>query len=343
VQLEIEALGHGYDGTPVLRGLDLALDPGEIGCLLGPSGCGKSTVLRCVAGFERPRQGRVRLAGRTVVGAGTWVPPEARGIGMVFQDHALFPHLDVHANVAFGLHRLPRVERRARADRMLETMGLQVLATRRIHELSGGQAQRVALARALAPAPALLLLDEPFAALDVDLRERLNLETRAILKAAGATALVVTHDQHEAFAIADRVGVLHDGALVQWDTPYAVYHRPATRFVADFVGEGAFLHGTVRADGGVDTELGTLAARVAGPAGRQVELLLRPDDVVHDDASAISARVVRRVFRGAEFLYTVALPSGSELLALVPSHHDHPLGQLIGIRLDVEHVVAFPA
>lgn len=343
MQLVIEALDHDYGTQRVLRGVDLALATGEIGCLLGPSGCGKTTVLRCVAGFERPTRGRISLADRVVVDATTWVAPEARGVGMVFQEHALFPHLDVLGNVAFGLHHLPRAARAARAREMLAAVGLPEFAARAPEQLSGGQAQRVALARALAPEPAVLLLDEPFAALDRDLRERLNLETRALLKARGCTALVVTHDQHEAFAIADRVGVLQDGRLVQWDTPYALYHRPATRFVADFVGEGVFLPGTLRSDGGVDTELGVFGVACATAPGSRVEVLLRPDDVRHDDASPTTARVVRRVFRGAEFLYTLALPSGQEILALVPSHHDHAPGQAIGIRLELDHVVAFPA
>jgi iron(III) transport system ATP-binding protein len=211
------------------------------------------------------------------------------------------------------------------------------------HELSGGQQQRVALARALAPRPHLLLLDEPFSNLDVELRERLSLEVRAILKETGTAAILVTHDQHEAFAVADVVGIMHAGCIEQWDTPYNLYHRPATRHVADFVGQGVFLPGRVLGAASVDIELGTLGCRlpqdVAGD--ETVDILLRPDDIMHDDAAPLQAEVVAKAFRGAEFLYTLQLPSGARVLSLVPSHHNHAIGEMIGIRLDVDHVVAF--
>jgi iron(III) transport system ATP-binding protein len=207
------------------------------------------------------------------------------------------------------------------------------------HEISGGQQQRVALARALAPRPELLLLDEPFSNLDVDLRERLSLELREIIKASGATAVLVTHDQQEAFAIADQVGILHDGRIQQWDSAYNLYHRPANRFVADFIGQGVFLPARELDGGGLEIELGTLQG--GSSDGKPVEVLLRPDDVVHDDAAPTQAEVVHKAFRGAEILYTLKLASGRKVLALVPSHHNHALGERIGIRLDVDHVVAF--
>jgi iron(III) transport system ATP-binding protein len=204
--------------------------------------------------------------------------------------------------------------------------------------------QRIALARALAPRPQLLLLDEPFSNLDVDLRERLSIEVRSILKSVGTTALLVTHDQHEAFAMADYVGVMHDGAIEQWDTAYNLYHRPATRFVADFVGEGVLIQATANASDRIDTVLGTLRHRpdCEIKPGQAISLLLRPDDVVHDDASALKAEVVKKTFRGAEFLYTLKLADGNQVLSLVPSHHNHAIGEQIGIKLDVDHVVAFP-
>lgn len=214
----------------VLDGLGFALAPGEIGCLLGASGCGKSTALRAIAGFVRPERGTVRIGDRTVVGPGAWVVPEARSTGVVFQDYALFPHLDIAANVAFGLRGRSAPEREARVDEMLHLVGLDGMRRRFPHELSGGQQQRVALARALAPAPSLLLLDEPFSSLDPELRERLALELRELLKAAAITTLLVTHDQHEAFAMADSVGVMIDGRIAQWDTPTgSITARPRAR------------------------------------------------------------------------------------------------------------------
>jgi iron(III) transport system ATP-binding protein len=262
---------------------------------------------------------------------------------MVFQDYALFPHLNVRDNIAFGLHRLSGAARDKRAREMLEAVGLTEHEQQFPHQLSGGQQQRVALARALAPEPALVLLDEPFSSLDVELRERLGGEVRGLLKKLNATALLVTHDQQEAFAVADVVGVMREGKLEQWDSPYELYHRPATRFVADFVGQGVFVPGEVIGPATVRTEIGVMRAN--GHAqfnlGQPVDLLLRPDDVIHDDASELRAEVCQRAFRGAEFLYTLRMPSGTELLSLVPSHHNHSIGELIGIRIEPDHVVAF--
>jgi iron(III) transport system ATP-binding protein len=349
-QLEVQGLHHGYNGSEVVRGLDFALPRGAIGCLLGPSGCGKTTVLRCIAGFEAIRAGSIRLNGVLVSGPGAMVPPERRHIGMVFQDYALFPHLTVARNIAFALQALPAAARTARVRELAELTGLTEALRSFPHELSGGQQQRVALARALAPRPELLLLDEPFSNLDVDLRERLSLEVREIIKASGATAVLVTHDQHEAFAVADEIGVMHEGRIVQWDSAYNLYHRPANRFVADFVGQGVFLPAKVLNSREVEFELGTLRGDIPNACqigcdacgrGCLTDILLRPDDVVHDDASELKAEVLHKAFRGAEILYTLRLASGRKVLALVPSHHNHALGERIGIRLDVDHVVAF--
>jgi iron(III) transport system ATP-binding protein len=344
LSVDVRDLGHTYGTQRVIRGLSFTLAPGTIGCLLGASGCGKTTVLRCLAGFEPVREGEILLAGRSVSRPGVRVAPEHRGIGMVFQDYALFPHLDVERNVAFGLAHLPADTARHRAGEMLALVGLEAQARVYPHELSGGQQQRVALARALAPAPGLLLLDEPFSNLDVDLRERLSLEVRTILKATGTTAILVTHDQQEAFVLADEIGVMREGTIAQWDNPYNLYHRPANRFVADFVGQGVFLRGIAREDGRLESELGELAGDGVGAApGSQMDLLLRPDDIVHDDASPWRAEVATKAFRGAEFLYTLKLASGTHVMSLVPSHHNHAIGELIGIRLAIDHVVAFPA
>jgi iron(III) transport system ATP-binding protein len=349
-QLEVQGLTHGYNGTEVVRELSFVLPRGAIGCLLGPSGCGKTTVLRCIAGFEAIRGGSIRLNGKLVSGPGVMVPPERRRVGMVFQEYALFPHLPVAGNIGFGLDALAQAAREARVRELAALVGLTEVLAKFPHELSGGQQQRVALARALAPSPELLLLDEPFSNLDVDLRERLSLEVREIIKASGATAVLVTHDQHEAFAMADEIGVMHAGRIEQWDSAYNLYHRPASRFVADFVGQGVFLPARVLNARAVEIELGVLEGDI--PNGCQVgcdacgkgcmaDVLLRPDDIVHDDNAATQAEVTHKAFRGAEILYTLKLASGRKVLALVPSHHNHALGERIGIRLDVDHVVAF--
>jgi iron(III) transport system ATP-binding protein len=348
--LDLRDVSHAYDSHAVVRGLNFSLERGSIGCLLGPSGCGKTTVLRLIAGFEPVQHGQLRIDGVPVGAPRLHVPAEKRRIGMVFQDYALFPHLTVADNVSFGLRHLSAGQRASRVEELLGTIGLAGQGERFPHELSGGQQQRVALARALAPNPKLLLLDEPFSNLDVDLRERLSHEVRDIIKAAGITAVLVTHDQHEAFAIADEIGIMAEGRIQQWDTPYNLYHRPANRFVADFVGQGVFVRGVVRDARHVEVELGMLDSSVPVECGIgcascnqhcTVDVLLRPDDVVHDDASALKAEVTHKAFRGAEILYTLQLASGANVLSLVPSHHNHAIGEQIGIRLDVDHVVAF--
>lgn len=343
-RVEIVGVSHAYDGRRVLNELSFRVEGGMIGCLLGSSGCGKTTVLRCIAGFEPVVSGEIRLNGIVMSRPGLTTPPERRRIGMVFQDYALFPHLTVARNIAFGLHDMTEGERSARVSELLETVGLTPVVNHYPHELSGGQQQRVALARALAPRPELMLLDEPFSNLDVEMRERLSLEVREILKQQNTTAILVTHDQNEAFNIADEIGVMYSGSIEQWDTPYRIYHEPASRFVADFVGQGLFLPGTVTGNHTIKLELGVLDAPLQRPLprGTIVDVLIRPDDILHDDASPLQAQVLHKAFRGAEFLYTLQLPGGGRVLSLVPSHHNHAIGEKIGIRLEIDHVVAFP-
>jgi iron(III) transport system ATP-binding protein len=350
--LDVSQLGVRYAGSsnPAVDSVSFSLQAGEIGVLIGPSGCGKTTLLRAVAGLERAQAGTIRLAKQIVSSPTAHVPAESRRIGMVFQDYALFPHLNSAQNVAFGLTHLPPAQREQRVNEVLDLVGLGDIRKRFPHELSGGQQQRVALARALAPGPRLLLLDEPFSNLDVEMRERLAHEVRGILKAAGATALFVTHDQLEAFAIGDRIGVMHEGRLHQWDDAYALYHRPATRFVADFIGHGVFTQARIEHRGDhvvVHTVLGDLMDIQECPlpsayAEGLCDVLLRADDIVHDDHAPVKAEILRKAFRGSEFLYTLRLLTGETVVAKVPSHHDHALGEWIGIRAEVDHVVTFP-
>lgn len=340
--LSLQGIHKRYGPTPVLQDVALELEAGEIGCVLGPSGCGKTTLLRLIAGFEAPDAGSIRSGDTRLADQHHLLRPEQRRIGMVFQDHALLPHLSVAGNVGFGLRHLDKRTREQRITWALELVGLGAFAQAYPHALSGGQAQRVALARSLAPEPQMILLDEPFSNLDTELRERLSQEVRDILKTAGMTALMVTHDQLEAFAIADRIAVMSGGQVQQWDTPYNLYHRPANRFVARFVGEGVLLPGRPIGSDGVDTELGRLRGERIGAASESVDVLLRPDDIIHDDASPQQAVVRRKAFRGAQILYTLELPSGARVLSLIPSHHNHRVGEPIGIRMATDHVVVFP-
>jgi iron(III) transport system ATP-binding protein len=348
--LVLEALTLSYRSRSVtqrvVQDLSIEVNKGEIVSLLGPSGCGKTTVLRAIAGFHPLQSGRIVLMQREVSSPTVHVPPERRKIGMVFQDYALFPHLDVAGNVGFGLHAMAAAERQHRVAELLHLVGMAELAHRSPHELSGGQQQRVALARALAPRPELLLMDEPFSNLDVELRERLAIEVRDLLKETGTTAIIVTHDQHEAFAVADRIAVLAEGGLQQWGTAMDLYHRPVNRFVAGFIGEGVMLAGVVDAEGYLINALGKFPCELSDvplKAGDRAEMLVRPDDIQHDDDSPLKARVVSKAFRGAQFLYTIALPTGQHLVSLVPSHHDHAIDELIGIRMEIDHVIFFPS
>ena len=341
--LEIKDLDKRYGDKTVLNRLSFSLKIGDVACLLGSSGSGKTTVLRTLAGFDQPDAGSIVLCERTLNDAKTHVAAHERNIGMVFQDHALFPHLTVADNVAFGLGLWSRDEQKQRVTQLLDLIHLSAYAHAYPHELSGGQQQRVALARSLAPRPQLLLLDEPFSSLDVELRERLSREVRDILKHEGVTALVVTHDQQEAFAMADYVGVMHEGRIEQWDAPYTLYHEPKTRYVADFIGQGVFVKGVAESDTCVDLEMGHYCGTKAHgfAAGEELHVLIRPDDMVHDDAAQQTAVVKSKVFRGTDFIYTLMLSSGQEVLAQVPSHHRHGVGEAIGVYLDLDHLIAF--
>ena len=343
-KLDVEKLDAGYEDLQVLNQISFSLRPGEIGCVLGPSGCGKTTVLRAVAGFEPAWRGRILIDDTVVSSRKFNLPPEKRNIGMVFQDFALFPHLRVEDNVRFGLKGLNRREQQTRIQEMLAIVGMPAYAQAYPHQLSGGQQQRIALARALAPRPRILLLDEPFSNMDVELREQLAREVRSILKQENNTAMLVTHDQNEAFAMADQICVMNEGRILQQGSGYDLYHKPTNRFVADFIGQGVIIPATVENPTTVKTDLGVIQgnSRIEAETGAMVDILIRPDDVIHDDESEDSAIVVEKAFRGADFLYFLRMDSGIEVMCLAPSHHNHKINERIGIRLNVDHLVIFP-
>lgn len=342
-QLELEHISVDLDGTRIIDDVSFTLASGDIGCLLGPSGCGKTTLLRAIGGFEGLSQGSLKIAGKTVASIKKQATPEQRRIGMVFQDLALFPHMTVRKNVGFGISNQPRKAIDERVHELLDLVGMQGLADSYPHQLSGGQQQRVALIRAMAPRPPVLLLDEPFSSQDTERRVQLAHEVREILKRDGVTAILVTHDQFEAFAIADHIGVVANGKLRQWDNAYNLYHTPADRFVADFVGEGVFLCGNTLEDNVIQTELGVINGELSAEVqpGTLIELLVRPDDILHDDNSPNKATVIARDFRGADHLYTLKMPGNTRLLCLAKSHHNHEVGEQFGIRLQLDHLVIF--
>ncbi len=351
-ELQLCDVGVTYGKTEAVKDITLLIEHGQLACLLGPSGCGKTTLLRAIAGFESLSSGTIQLGPDIISNKTNTLPPEQRKIGMVFQDFALFPHLDLAGNIAFGIRKQGRKQRQQRISELLELVDLSGYEKRYPHELSGGQQQRIALARALAPKPKLLLLDEPFASQDMELREMLAREVRQILKQEQVTAVLVTHDQHEAFAMADVIGVMQQGRIQQWDTAYNLYHQPLNPFVADFIGEGSIIDGEVIDRNTVSTVLGEANGKVPleCKAGHPVAVLIRPDDVVisadavdsalHESVqSGMQAVITAKLFRGSHFLYQLKLADGTRISALAPSHQDYPLGVPVSFTLDMRHLV----
>ena len=339
--LELRHVSCAYEtGRPAVQEISFAAREGEILCLLGPSGCGKTTILRAIAGFEPVRSGQLFLSGQLVSSPDVMIPTENRHVGMVFQEYALFPHLRVQDNIAFGLHHLARSERTPRVQEMLRLTGLEGFERRYPHELSGGQQQRVALARALVQNPVVLLLDEPFSNLDPDMAGRMRQELHDLLRRTKTTTVLVTHDHDEAFAMADRIAVLNQGRLEQLDTPEMMYHMPATPFVADFVGQADFIPGTV-SHGMVYTELGEFPDTIECADGTNVVVMIRPDDIHLVPTEGASARVLSRQFHGSENLYTVSLPSGQIVHSSQGSTSVYQAGTTVELRVMATHTVLF--
>ncbi|MCG8464316.1 MAG: ABC transporter ATP-binding protein [Xanthomonadales bacterium] len=365
--LNVQQLGLSYGDLHVFNDVCFALESGEIGCLLGPSGCGKTSLLRAIAGFEQAHSGHIDIAGETVAGPQCWQAPEQRQVGMVFQDFALFPHLTVAANIAFGLEQnkakqgefASKAQREARVTQLLELVNLSQYANAYPHQLSGGQQQRIALARALAPKPALLLLDEPFSSIDTELREQLAVQIRAILKAEQTAAILVTHDQQEAFTIADRIGVMRDGRLRQWALAAEIYRRPADRVIAEFIGRGVFIDGIMSDARHAQTALGELPVDYVAAAvdaetsadearsGQAVQVLIRPQQLSVNTDDGVLAQVEQTRFRGAvsDYHLRVEHEAGAQhLICEMPTrsqgseHHS----QQLKVRFNDRQALAYP-
>ncbi|GGK76721.1 ABC transporter ATP-binding protein [Amphritea balenae] len=342
--LQLQSLSCGYENTLITEQLDLTLAAGEIACLLGPSGCGKTTVLRAIAGFSPVLSGAIIKDGQPVSTPVFTLPPEQREIGVVFQDYALFPHLSVFDNIAFGLQGKSRAEKQRAVTELLQLVELPDLSDRYPHELSGGQQQRVALARALAPRPKLLLMDEPFSNLDTDLRRQLALEVRGILKDQGIAAIMVTHDQEEAFAISDKIGILADRKLQQWGTPPELYYHPVNPQVAGFVGKGELYNGECLNETTVKTELGTIefAEPFGASEGKKLSLFIRPADIrpsiEHGD---VMARIEQKEFLGCSVVYQLSLPSGRQIEAEIYEPLMLDVGAEVSLHVAAHRPIAF--
>ncbi len=337
----LRGVSKSYGSTAIIRDVSFEMRQGEILALLGPSGSGKTTILRLIAGFEQLDKGEIFIQQTLTASLHLSIAPERRSVGMMFQDYALFPHMTVAKNVRYGLKGMDRRQQEKVLAGMLTLVGMEGYGGRYPHQLSGGEQQRIALARALAPCPAALLLDEPFSNLDADMRSRMRLEVLSILQRANTTTILVTHDQEEAFTLADRVGVLKEGRLEQLDTPESLYHRPRTPFVARFVGQADFL-AAVAKNGRVETELGHFS--VEGPIPPLgLRVMIRPDDIdfIPDDRG--EAVIISREFLGSENLYSIRLRSGQMVRSSRPSMAIYRVDQKVSVQANLNHVVIFPS
>ena len=339
-RIELKHVSKSFGDVKAVNDLSFPVEKGRIFAFLGPSGCGKTTALRLIAGVDEPDSGEILIDGELVAGGGIFITPNKRNVGMVFQGYALFPHLKVKDNIAYGLTASDRKDREKIVDGMLEFVGLEGLGDRFPHQLSGGQQQRVALARALAPCPVVILLDEPLSNLDADMRTQMRDELLNILKKAHSTAILVTHDQAEAFSMADCVAVLNEGRIEQIGTPEDIYHSPSTRFVANFVGQADFIDGTVE-DAGIATELGVFPNNTGLAQGTDVELMIRPDDITFTVDDTAKAVVEAQEFRGSENVYTLLLASGKRVHSSRPSTVLVGKGTQVSVKATPTHIVAF--
>ena len=328
----------------VLSNINFHIDDSEIGCILGPSGCGKTSLLRAIAGFESISSGSILKDGVCITNSLENTPVANRNMGMVFQDYALFPNMDVKSNIAFGLKNSTELEKDNRVNYLLDLVNLVDCKNKYPHELSGGEQQRIALVRALAPSPDIILMDEPFSNIDQDIKEELVSDVRLLLKELAITSIIVTHDQNEAFNLADKVAIMNNGTIQQVGIPYDIYHKPVNKFVANFIGLGTFLPLKKNNKGDFEIPLGPLDNnRIKNELTKfdNLEMLIRPDDIIHNDLSMKKAKILEKQFRGAEFLYKLLYNNEHQILCYAPSHHNHEIGELIGIELDIQHYVIF--
>jgi len=342
MKLEIENISLNLDNDRILDNLSLTVKEEEIISIIGPSASGKSSLLRVIAGFENISSGKMKLNGQTVDDTSTIIEPQERNIGIIFQDLALFPHLNCAENITFGISELSSKEKTKRLDRLEKVLGIIEISKKYPHEISGGQQQRVAIARALAPQPEILLLDEPFSALDENLKEKLLADLKILLKEEKITTIVITHNIKEAFQISDKIAFLSNKKIIQFDSAYNIYHKPLTREIANFCGIGSFINGEIIDKNHVETSLGKhFGDTTSYEIGSSIDILIRPDDIIHDDDSTKSARVIEKNFHGSDFLYKLKLNSGENIFCYTPSHHDHSLNEVIGIKSEMDHLILF--
>ena len=342
MKLQIENVSLSIEGDSILENLNLNVDEHEILSIIGPSASGKSSLLRMIAGFENINSGKIKLNNSIVDDMVTKVEPQKRNIGIIFQDLALFPHLNCKDNILFGISKNCIDQKLNRLDRLASLLGISQILESFPHEISGGQQQRVAIARALAPKPEILLLDEPFSALDEELKDTLISDVKKLLKEEKITTIVITHNIKEAFQLSDKIAFLDNKKIMQCDTAYNLYHKPLTKEIAQFCGIGSFINGSVVDMNHVSTNLGNLFGDTSKfSPGSKVIVMIRPDDIIHDDDSTQSAKVIEKIFHGSDFLYKLELTKDETVFCYASSHHNHAINEVIGIKPEIDHLIIF--
>tara|TARA_Y100000389_G_C17460712_1_gene521413 strand:+ start:848 stop:1897 length:1050 start_codon:yes stop_codon:yes gene_type:complete len=341
-KLQIESVKIVLENTTILNDINFAIKSGEIVSLMGSSASGKTSLIRSIAGYQNIASGVIKIDNNIVDNTKIFIGVDKRNTGVIFQDLALFPHLTVRENIIFGLYKKTQQDKNNRAAQLEDMLNISSITNRYPHQISGGQQQRVAIARAIAPKPTILLLDEPFSALDEELKESLMNDIKYILKKEATTAILITHNPKEAFTMSDKIAFLSDGKICQYDTPYNIYHKPLSKEIANFFGITSFLKATIKDTNHIETVLGTIFGNTEKfKKGEDVYLLIRPDDIIHDDNSTESARVVDKIFYGSDFLYKLELKDKQKIYCYTPSHHNHSINENIGIKPVIDHLILF--
>ena len=341
-KLNLQSVKIALDSKVILDDVNLKIDTGEIVSLMGSSASGKTSLIRSIAGFHNISSGTIQIDGQVVDDSIRRSDVAMRNVGVIFQDLALFPHLTVRENICFGLNNIDSTQQQKRAKKLEDLLSIENITNRYPNQISGGQQQRVAIARAVAPKPNLLLLDEPFSALDYELKDNLMSDIMKLIKSENITAILITHSAEEAFKMSDKIAFISNNTITQFANPYDIYHRPASKEIANFFGISSYIKAKITDSSHIKCILGDFVGMVDQyNKDAKVDLLIRPDDIIHDDDSLFSAKVTEKTFRGSDFLYELELKDGQKIFCFAPSHHNHQVNEVIGIKLDLDHLVIF--
>ena len=341
-KLNLQSVKIALDSKVILDDVNLKIDTGEIVSLMGSSASGKTSLIRSIAGFHNISSGTIQIDGQVVDDSIRRSDVAMRNVGVIFQDLALFPHLTVRENICFGLNNIDSTQQQKRAKKLEDLLSIENITNRYPNQISGGQQQRVAIARAIAPKPNLLLLDEPFSALDYELKDNLMSDIMKLIKSENITAILITHSAEEAFKMSDKIAFISNNTITQFANPYDIYHRPVSKEIANFFGISSYIKAKITDSSHINCILGDFVGMVDQyNKDAKVDLLIRPDDIIHDDDSLFSAKVTEKTFRGSDFLYELELKDGQKIFCFAPSHHNHQVNEVIGIKLDLDHLVIF--